>query len=87
MMKNHKTPLERLNDPNAVLKLFAGLQVACLVGVLLGNWVKSAASGVPYLDGLAPYLLFSWVPTAIVIGVVGVILFRRAERIAAKASS
>ncbi|TFD85545.1 hypothetical protein E3T61_17295 [Cryobacterium lactosi] len=80
MIKNRKTPLERLNDPNVVLRLFAAIQVACLVGVLLGNWIKSAASNTPYLEGLAPYLLFSWVPTAIVIGIVGIILFKRAER-------
>lgn len=76
--------MERLNDPNAMFQLFAGMQLALFVGVLIGTWIKSATSNEPYFEVLAPYLLFSWVPTAIVIAIVGIILLKRAKRISAQ---
>lgn len=84
MTKERSAPLERLNDPNVMIRLFAGMQTALFVGVLIGTWIKSASSDEPYLEVLAPYLLFTWVPTAIVIAIVGVILFKRAKRISAQ---
>lgn len=84
MTKKRQTPQERLNDPNAMFQLFAGMQLAMFVGVLIGTWIKSATFNELYFDVLAPYLLFTWVPTALVIAIVGIILFKRAKRISAQ---
>jgi len=82
--KERQTPQERLNDPNAMFQLFAGMQLAMFVGVLIGTWIKSVTSNELYFEVLAPYLLFTWVPTALVIAIVGIILFKRAKRISAQ---
>lgn len=80
MARKHMTPLERLNDPNEILKLFAFMQPASLVGGILGTWIKSSASNEPFFEILPQYLLFGWVPVAIILAVVGILLFKRAER-------
>ena len=78
--RKHQVPLERLNDPRAMINLFVGMQVALFVGVLIGIWVKSATSNEPYFAILGPYLLFTWLPTALVLALVGTIMYRRAKR-------
>ncbi len=78
--RKHQVPLGRLNDPRAMINVFVGMQVALFVGVLIGIWVKSATSNEPYFAILGPYLLFTWLPTALVLAFVGTIMYRRAKR-------
>jgi len=84
MTKKRLTPLERLNDPNEILKLFAWTELAWFVGILIGNWIKSLYSSESFFDLIPEYLLFGWVPAAIAIAIVGIILFKRAERKSAR---
>lgn len=84
MTKKRLTPLERLNDPNEILKLFTWMQLAWFVGMLIGNWIKSSYSNEPFFELLPQYLLFGWVPAAITIAIVGIVLFKRAERKSAR---
>ena len=63
-----------------MINLFVGMQLALFVGVLIGIWVKSATSNEPYFAILGPYLLFTWLPTALVLAFVGIIMYRRAKR-------
>lgn len=84
MTKNRLTPLERLNNPNDILKLFTWMQLAWFVGILIGNWIKSLTSNEPFFELLPQYLLFGWVPAAIVLAVVAIVLFKRAERKSAR---
>ena len=81
--RKNQAPVERLNDPSAMITLFVSMQLALIVGVLIGNAVKSANSNEPYFATLGPYLLFTWLPTALVLALVGTIVYGRAKRIRA----
>lgn len=80
-LSSPKTPLERLNNPNSIIRIFVGLEVAAFVGTLIGVWLRSLNSPDTYLQLLAFQLPFVWVPVAIVIAIAGVILFVRAVKV------
>lgn len=80
MVKQRLTPLERINDPNAVLKLFILFEVAMFVGALLGAFVRTLVTGHDVVDAFVYQMLWIWFPVAVLIAIIGVVMFRRAER-------
>lgn len=86
MMKNRQsmTMLERLNAPNELLKLFLALQVATFLGSFLAALIRSAVQNEPYTEALTYQLALIWAPGAALLTIVGILLFRRAERKASK---
>ncbi|WP_156759486.1 hypothetical protein [Microbacterium karelineae] len=75
------TPLERINDPNAVLNLFILFEVAMFVGAVLGAFIRSLVTDQGLVDSFMYQMLWIWLPVAALIAITGIVMFRRAERV------